>query len=129
VSADWHIHCLDCRETHGFDEAHHCDVEMAALCRHAAAIAALAPLFADPGLGHMDLGLQTSYGRIDPDWFARHAGHRIVPIDEHGGLLTQCAVYVDCACGSSRRCTLTAGHGGDCDPTARARRAIMTGPG
>jgi hypothetical protein len=119
VSRYWSIQCLDCGEAHTFLNANHRDAEMAALCRHAAAIAALAPLFEDPGLGFWELELQTPEGRIDPRWFAEHAGHRLVPIDEYGHLLTQCPVYVDCAGGSPRRCTLDYGHAGDHDPTDR----------
>ena len=106
MSTDWNVHCVDCNDTHGFDDANHQDELMAMLCKHADAIAALAPLLTD----HMDIELRTYWGRINPSWFAQHKGHKLVPISEYGYLLTQCVEYVKCACGSMQRCTLDAGH-------------------
>lgn len=115
MSTDWNVHCLDCNETHGFDDANHMDDTMASLCKHAAAIAALAPLLAAAGAVRLEVEY---HGRIDAAWFARHLGHRLVPISEYGDVLGQCAEYVACECGNTRRCKLEYGHAGEHDPKA-----------
>jgi len=117
MSTDWHVHCLDCKDTHEFRDANWCDDDMAVLCKHAAAIAALVPLLGETRL--LTVELMTMYGRIEAHWFAQHAGHRLVPINEYGDFIGQCAEYVDCACGSRRRCTLHHGHEGEHKPERR----------
>lgn len=114
MSEDWNVHCLDCNETEHFNDANHRDDLMAALCRHAKAIAALAPLFKDPGNWLGALEFRTSWGPVDVDWFVKHAGHRLVPISEYGGFMDQCPEYVDCVCGRSQRCTLQPEHAPPC---------------
>lgn len=118
MSTDWNVHCIDCNDTHTFNDANHCDDDMVAICKHAAAIAALAPLLSDTR--HVDIQLRTAYGRIDVQWFARHAGHRLAPISEYGHLMGQCSGRVTCSCGSSKRCALDVVHDGDHDPVRRA---------
>lgn len=117
MSTDWNVHCLDCADTHGFNDANWCDADMAVICKHAAAIANLAPLLSETT---MMITLHTAYGRIEPSWFAKHAGHRLVPINEYGHFMEQCAEYVTCACGSNQRCGLKVGHNGDHDPKHRS---------
>jgi hypothetical protein len=117
MSTDWNVHCVDCNDTHGFNDANHEDKLMATLCKHADAIAALAPLLAEGSVT-----LHTYWGDVDPRWFAQHKGHKLVPISEYGDLLTQCIEYVTCTCGSMRRCTLDAGHKVDHDATERHKR-------
>jgi hypothetical protein len=119
VSTDWYVHCRDCDDTHRFEEANHLDEEMASLCKHAAAIAGLAPLFKE--VIDLNISLYGTCSRIDPAWFAAHLGHRLIPISEYGHLLDQCLEYVACACGSSMRCTKDLGHDGDHDPTERTK--------
>lgn len=116
MSTDWNVHCVDCEETHTFNDANHMDETMAALCKHAAAIAALAPLLAEC---RTVLLAVEGYGAIDAAWFVKHLGHRLVPISEYGYLLTQCTEYVACACGSMQRCRLDRDHNGDHDPKAK----------
>lgn len=106
MSTDWNVHCVTCNDTHYFSDANHQDALMAALCKHADAIAALAPI-----AGHVEI--QTLWGSVDTSWFVKHRGHKLVPIDEYGHLLTACAEYVTCGCGSMRRCTREHGHDGD----------------
>lgn len=108
MSCDWNVHCVDCKDTHYFNDANHEDKLMAALCKHADAIAGLVDLVKTD-----DVQLGTLWGRVDPGWFARHRGHKLVPINEYGDLLTQCAEFVKCGCGSMRRCTKDAEHDGD----------------
>ena len=110
MSTDWNVHCLDCKETHTFDDANHMDTTMSALCKHAQAIAALAPLLLSCGTVILEV---EHHGRIDAAWFAKHLGHRLVPISEYGDILGQCAEYITCSCGSVRRCTLGHGHEGE----------------
>ena len=81
MSCDWNVHCKTCGDTHRFDDANHAVELMRALVKHASAIALLAPLFNE---GVYDVELRTPYGWIDVAWFAQHAGHALVPIDEYG---------------------------------------------
>jgi len=114
MSTDWHVHCRDCKETFTFNDANRMSEVMASLCKHAAAIAALAPLLREqPNDLMFAVGYSGNYGSIDPAWFAKHLGHRLVPISEYGDLLDQCTEYVDCVCGSRRRCTRDFEHEGD----------------
>lgn len=108
MSTDWNVKCLDCDDVCTFDDANHQDVLMSMLCKHAEAIAALAPLLASACIE-----LRTDYGPIDATWFARHVGHRLRPISEYGDLLGQCAEHLPCQCGVLQRCILDAEHGGD----------------
>lgn len=113
MSTDWNICCLDCQATLVFNDANRMDMTMAVLCKHAEAIADLAPLFAADPSGVIELRLGHHYGDIDPGWFAAHRGHRLVPISEYGHFMDQCPEYVKCGCGSHQRCTGTPGHPGD----------------
>lgn len=117
MSTDWNVHCLDCKDTHTFSDANHMDHVMAALCKHATAIAALAPLLLESDYIRLEV---SGYGAIDAAWFAKHLFHRLVPISEYGDIPGQCAEYVTCTCGCSRRCTRDFGHDGA--HTAEARR-------
>lgn len=110
MSTDWNVHCVDCNDTHRFNDANHMDDLMWTLCKHADVIAGLAPLLAS---NRDDVELRTYWGRIDADWFAQHKGHKLVPISEYGDLATQCPEYVDCKCGTTRRCTLEREHTGE----------------
>jgi len=87
MSTDWNVHCVDCKSTHVFNDANHQDTLMALLCKHADAIADLAPLLRE-GAGQ-DIAIKTYWGDVDADWFARHRGHKLVPISEYGDLLAQ----------------------------------------
>lgn len=112
----WHLHCIDCRETHKFDDdANHHEDMMWLLCKHATAIAALAPLVAE-AQGEVEIKLPYRCGSAaDPAWFARHAAHRLSPIDEYGRLSGQCYRPVMCtACSHTRRCSLALDHEGAC---------------
>lgn len=110
MSTDWHVHCLDCKDTHRFDDANHRDEFMLLLCKHADSIAAVAGLLA---AGRGDVALQTAWGRIDADWFLTHQGHNLIPIDEYGRVLGKCCESVACGeCATSHRCALEHGHDG-----------------
>lgn len=114
MSTHWHVYCLDCKTEHEFLDANHEAAVMALLCKHAAAIAALAPLFEEySGIG-ADLELRVFYGRVDPIWFAKHAGHRLVPRNEYGGFLETCDAMFACkCCGSNLYCKLPPSHEGE----------------
>lgn len=110
MSCDWHIRCVDCNETHRFDDANHCDDDMRVLIKHAAALAGFVELQAE--LGDRFQITLACYGSIDASWFAKHRGHRLQPIDEYGRLDTQCHGYADCDAGHSHPCRLDLGHDG-----------------
>lgn len=127
MSCDWHIKCLDCDDSHYFVDANHMDLEMAAVVRHAPLIAALLPLAEDVNqcpCGCLVLRLGDERHTLDIHWFAKHAGHRLTPINEYGHLLEQCTTYVKCGCGSNRRCALAVGHAPPCDPDMTRPDAI-----
>jgi hypothetical protein len=113
VSTDWNIRCLDCKDTFTFRDANHLTAEMWTLIKHADAIAGLAPLFCEWGSG---VGLEfclSSYGAIDPAWFAQHRGHKLEPISEYGYLDSECRGWVTCSeCSHHRNCTLERDHEG-----------------
>jgi len=112
MSTDWHVHCLDCNDTQTFDDANHREELMALLCRHAAVISALVPLIQDIGSrGCVALSLG-SYGEVDPEWFAKHLGHRLVPINEYDEVLTRCPLRLERH--DFAPCVRNYGHDGDC---------------
>ena len=117
MSTDWNVHCVDCNDTHWFNDANHQDRMMSLLIKHADAISALVELVQQDGC----IELSTLWGRIDPAWFHRHKGHILKPIDEYGRLLDQCRERVVCKeCNSNHRdCIRTHGHIGPCEPKAR----------
>jgi hypothetical protein len=116
VGTAWHLHCVDCQELHKFDDdANHREHTMWLLCKHAASIAALAPLVAEAE-GEIEIKLPyRCESRVDPAWFVRHAAHRLSPIDEYGRLPGQCYHTATCAsCKSTHRCSLAMDHEGEC---------------
>ena len=111
MSTDWNIRCVECDDVHQFSDANHQEAMMLKLIRHRDAIAALAPLFSEPHTRD-DITFRLYYGHIDPVWFAKHAGHKLVPHDEYGRDLNQCQDRVRCDAGHSHDCTLPDGHDG-----------------
>lgn len=87
MSRDWYIHCKTCHDTLEFSDANHATELMRVLIAHAPAIAALAPLIDDPRTFYA-VELHAGRWRIDVNWFADHAQHEIVPIDEYGKFAT-----------------------------------------
>ena len=89
---------------------------MHVLIKHAPSIAGLAPLVEETSAFPLmpDVEFQLgSYGRIRPDWFTKHLGHDLVPIDEYGRCADICAEYAACgSCGHRKRCELKLGHDG-----------------
>jgi hypothetical protein len=119
VSCDWNIKCLDCNDVHTFSDANHEDALMRFLIKYADGIAALGDMFADPEFHHHCIDFRVSYGRIEADWFRKHLGHNLLPIDEYGTLDKQCYQYVSCEFGHRHHCALDAGHDGACAGKAR----------
>lgn len=111
MSTDWHIHCVDCNVTHRFDDANRRDRLMLTLIKHADSIASLVELLEEAG---GDVELKTFWGRIDAAWFRAHLGHNLMPIDEYGHLLDQCAKRIECTCGALHWCSLKKDHEGPC---------------
>lgn len=121
MSNSYDLRCVDCAETHSFDDNRSTE-SIQTLIRHADAIAALAPMMAEePFLNCPSLTLgfnRGSCGAIDAAWFAAHAGHHLAVIDEYGRLLDECGNAVSCgACGHVERCRLTPRHSGPCSST------------
>ncbi len=99
MSNYWDLWCLDCDERHGFDNLNRENKKLAALSRHAQAIATLLPLHNEPDVD-LEVHARYSDARIDIPWFAKHAGHRLAPKDEYGRQQDECGEYFsDCACG------------------------------
>lgn len=120
MSCDWNIHCLDCKVTHTFDNANHCEDLMLFLIRHADSIAALAELENDQTRRH-DVELRTTYGPVSAMWFCKHLGHNLAPIDEYGHILGRCTKWVACTgCDTQHPCVLNPEHVGPCLPKVRA---------
>lgn len=87
MSNYWELYCRDCDSEHTFTNSNHCDKEIAALIKHADAIATMA------GTG---IELKCDLGQLDADWFLRHLGHNLIPRDEYGSLMGSCGKYFDC---------------------------------
>lgn len=113
MSCDWSVHCLDCQATHRFGDANHQEDVMLLLCKHAAAIAGLAGLVAEPALQGWGVGISTPWGSVDPAWFRDHLGHRLAPINEYGQILGRCSEWVTCECGTVHPCAREQGHDGE----------------
>lgn len=104
MSCDWDVFCVDCQESLGIDNANHRDELMRWLVLQRDVIAAI------PGW----LSVEYDDYRIDTQWFAKHAGHRLSPRDEYGYLDTQCRDDSICAhCGHRGHCLLEDGHEGE----------------
>lgn len=114
MSCDYFVFCRTCKERHSFNDANHQDKLMHALVRHASAIAALVPLMnEDPTWGGIEL--RTSYGRLDPTWFAHHQEHELCVIDEYGKIDGACGRVFNCQwCSCRHYCVLATGHPGAC---------------
>ena len=121
MSCDWHILCDTCGERYSFDDANHQENLMLAIIANAGAIAALAPLFHNEAWDGVLLARWNGW-RIDVDWFVRHCGHKLVPIDEYGHRSNQCRkAQIVCAAGYAHNCGLTDGHEGACQLTDQSR--------
>ncbi len=113
MSNYWDLWCLDCDERHGFDNMNRQNKNLAALAKHAAALAALLPL---SEMQEVDLLVQSTYsgGHVNLRWFAKHAGHRLAAKDECGREEDSCYEWFKCpACGTQKSCALLKGHPGE----------------
>ena len=118
MSCDWDIRCLDCNVNHGFGDANHEDDLMMALVKIAPEIAALHPTMKKLDATYERVRSATSLtinGRysIYTEWFAAHAGHRLIAVDEYGRCYDECGEYYSyCECGHRRTCRRKTGHEG-----------------
>ncbi len=83
MSCDWDIHCLTCKESHGFNDFNHAEEFMWLLIKHRKTIGNLAVLLNDPRAVNMEL---TAWSRVNIDtaWFDEHKDHKLWPISEYG---------------------------------------------
>ena len=110
MSCDWDIKCTDCDETHGFQDMNHDEPLMLALVRHADAIAALHAVVSDRD-SNVDLVAGPAGQRVRTDFFQKHKGHHLWPVDEYGRLSGNCHERVECpSCGTYHPCKLPKDH-------------------
>lgn len=112
MSCKWDIICVDCDETHGFQDMNHKEELMLAIVRHADAIAAFHEVMIDREMDY-NIGLATKYPerQIYTDFFKKHQGHRLRPVDEYGRLSGDCSERIACpSCGAHHLCKLPDGH-------------------
>jgi hypothetical protein len=115
VSTDWNIRCTLCGETHSFNDANHAVELMRGIIAIARGLAALGHAMAKSGFPYpYSLDVTTSYGSINPAWFAKHDGHPLVPISEYGEIDGTCGKRVACACGHERPCDRPVDHAPPC---------------
>lgn len=108
MSCYWHIQCVTCNETLVFDNANHAERSMSEIIAHADVLARI------PFGGDIHVRFDCLDGYIDTGWFAVHEGHKLIPIDEYGRLLTQCHGDVICkCCGARSACKGERGHEGE----------------
>ncbi len=107
MSTDYDVRCKTCGDSHGFNDANHQHDLMRALIQHREAIVALVPLMAST-----DVELRVNhYGRINPHWFAEHAGHELAVFDEYGREFGACREQYECDfCKARHLCKLPIGH-------------------
>lgn len=80
MSTSWMIHCTDCDTNLTVAEPRPSKGDLAAMVRHAGALANLAPLFRETEYLEMkDLGQY-----IEPKDFEAHRGHKLVLQNEYG---------------------------------------------
>ncbi len=87
MSMNWDLYCKQCDSWHGFHDANHQDGKMLAIAKHAKAIAGLVDLMKESE--YLGISLPTGNGDLDPQWFADHLDHGIVPRNEYGQYLDE----------------------------------------
>jgi hypothetical protein len=129
MSNNKHILCADCGERHYFESANHATRELTELIRCAERVAALVVL---AGMG---LEMRLCYTGIDPAFFAKHAGHRLVVLSEYGDvedprcdtICNEPAPYRTADASYSVKCTLPKGHCGDHVARADGTETVWNG--
>lgn len=81
MSKDYHIHCATCATTHRFDDANWQEELMRELIEAAPKLAEIAKM--KLGGTFWSVEVRTSWGVVDLEWFERHAGHELIPVDEY----------------------------------------------
>ncbi len=120
MSCDWNVHCVTCRDTEGvIYDANHAEPDIWELIRVAPALAAIG--VASDELAPLSSTLERLL-RLERDgvafrnlaqWFARHQGHELVPIDEYGRTSTDCGEWGVCdGCDHTGHCRLPRKHEG-----------------
>ena len=126
MSTHWDVYCIDCDDSHGFDDMNHRDNLMQSVARNGPAFKKAAeillPAFADldtyarPNVQVEDSG----YGKsLSLEWFAKHGDHHLVARNEYGQCLDECGAYFDCKmCDHPHqlRCRRPVKHEGDHAP-------------
>lgn len=113
MSRDWDVVCVDCDAELGLSDANHMDEMCQEIVKAAPALAVL---------GRANPRAVVSFYPDNPDmfrfkaaFFVDHEGHRLMPRDEYGGYLTQCAEYIRCGeCGTGHRCRRKPDHPPPC---------------
>src|SRR5688572_30523283 len=82
MSCDWDVFCADCEEHHGFSDANHAELDMFDLIDNKDALAAFGRDFVHPR--SMLFEVKCSWGWVNCEWFAKHAGHKLVARSEYG---------------------------------------------
>ena len=107
MSCDWDVWCTTCDVGLGLDWSHG-EHACLALIEQRDELAHMA------SLNLLDIDVRVNGSHIDIGWFARHAGHALVPRDEYGRLFGQCGLDFGCpTCKHSERCRRPKGHDGD----------------
>ena len=109
MSRRWDVHCVTCTDTLRIGENTR-DYQVNAVIASAGPLADLSKTMVGG-----DIEVKGCYHwTLDVDWFDKHRGHKLAPIDEYGTIDGNCRHPVHCYCchASSRRCVLLDGHGG-----------------
>lgn len=112
MSEKWDIYCVDCDKEHDAGETNHMHMEIVKAVLHSNAIAGLADFANDVNYFQLDIG---RFAHLNPAWFAKHRGHKLVPRSEYGDIDGKCNKRVECStCGSDYyHCILDADHKGE----------------
>lgn len=116
MSCDWNVKCLDCNEITDFSDANHATDLMLSLIKNAKGLAVvhdvISMICAETSYAYYE-GMRISSHRIPTEFFAKHHDHKMVPINEYGECLDECAERYKCACcETTLKCCLPTGHEG-----------------
>ena len=117
MSCDWNVHCLDCDDTHEFNDANHRVELMRALAKLGPEIALAAAVVEKiRAVSNDDFEFRFAFGCLDTAWWREHGAHRLIARDEYGHNDGECGQYFACRhCKATHFCRLPCGHEGDHD--------------
>lgn len=121
MSTYWDVYCVDCKEGLGL-HGNHAEAGANQIVQAAGALADFHKACPGISIDPAQFDLYTERGMVDPAWFAKHTGHRIVARNEYGAISNQCGSHETCTkCGHWFTCNRSPGHTGEHHPNPEVR--------